>query len=539
MFAYLRIVACLILCAVFSLTSEAASRVSECVRTEVFWQLGNAEPANNDILLYLPNKSGKSSELKTALFARDGKQVSREIAGKDLEVRFQSDEGNGASPVAALLEKFIHTPRGRDLLSGYHPSFHLGPSRANVSVRDVSLQVSSNQTEVSAVIDLLEVQNASSRVDLISKGVGGLSLPAVSAKSVSPITVRVPVSVDVSSEGKVGFQFHELPHVDVSNLSVEMDGAKIPTEKVFEFLHETGAVSKVRTQLLDFLNTQVAQQLSREAKHSAQVVHPLTGAPLLKVEISPQSLTADSKGLTAGIRARINPEEKVEARSIAKSAGSSAKFHCPIGGANGCPEYDGAIAVNQSLIQNLIGHLYESGAMSGLKAGDRTVSLVEPPKIQYLSSKGVESAETSDHAAAYVKVGLRVRPDHLSGLEGMVLNQNFSIRTEVSLKAAPSKDGKGIEVQVLGANVDKYAVNEAGLRGPARMLAKLASIAPSAVSDTVQNVVADAINSKLRNLASLPPVQLPLPKDASEHLGSVKIVGIQFDDQNNLYFLFK
>lgn len=533
MFAYLRILACLILCAVFSLSSEAASLVSECVRAEVFWQLGNAEPASNDILLYLPNKSAKTSELKTALFARDGKQVSREVAGKDLEVRFQCDEGNGASPVAALLDKFIHTPRGRDLLSGYHPSFHLGPSRANISVRDVSLQVNGNQTEVSAVIDLLEVQNASSRVDLISKGVGGLSLPAVSAKSVSPITVRVPVSVNMSPEGKVGFQFHELPHVNLSNLSVEMDGAKIPTEKVFEFLHETGVVSKVRTQLLDFLNTQVAQQLSREAKHTAQVAHPMTGAPLLKVEISPQSLTADSKGLTAGIRAKLNPGERVEARSIAKN------FQCPIGGTNGCPEYDGAVAVNQSLIQNLIGHLYESGAMSGLKAGDRTVSLVEPPTIQYLSSKGAESFAKSDHAAAYVKVGLRVRPDHLSGLEGMVLNQNFSIRTEVSLKAAPSKDGKGIEVQVLGANVDKYAVNEAGLRGPARMLAKLASFAPSSVSDTVQNVVADAINSKLRNLASLPPIQLPLPKDASEHLGSVKIVGIQFDDQNNLYFLFK
>lgn len=451
------------------------------------------------------------------------------------------------------LAKIFRSKELKELLDQFDPQIQIGKAQYRVVLKDLSLSSADDLAEkfgaqkdlshgtivnVQVQFESIDVQAAASHLDIVRAGVGRVGFSDMKVRATNPIALSIPIFLGVHKSGLPDFQVLGVDGFDPSQLSVQMKKMVLPKillsidgetidlspgnldlnalqEDVLGALEMPGATEQITAHVVDFLNFSVAKIIRTKFTEKKGIQLDLDiETPFRKsvsLHVLPISLDADHASLAVG----IDMDSKVAPKQRAQELGV-----CPIA----CSQYDVAVAVNRDLLQDLADQAFKMKVLSGISTAQGTISLTEAPQIEYAKP------QADGENAAFVKLKLKLRPDHLPTGAGFIVKGDAAISVNVTAKISPDKSGKSVRVEVLKIGADQMAVEEGKLKGAMHFLS---SLTPKFVKMGVQDLVLKVLSQKLKEKT----MQFTLPDTLTELLGPLKIVGLHFDENQNLYLL--
>jgi hypothetical protein len=463
---------------------------------------------------------------------------------------------------------FLRRDLLKSYLSGFNPTIQLGSLEYQVSLEEVKVAASQKLAEKYGLQDqakkglILEVElglqsaavrSSGAQIDVVAPGVGRFGYDNLEIKSLGPIKIHIPVFLAMKEGSGFEVQVLSLDGFSVSEIGFELDGLKVPqvelvidgqkttllqNAELFEnFRHQTSDLlthnDKVKAlipQVLRFLNQGFAQVLTRLEK-SQRLSHTLDLSPLieqmasfigseaqksLNLLIEPRQLRmSENQGVILGAKLSLSSSEKMETRE--------GKQACEIS----CKPHDLAIAVNKDFMQETVNELWSKGFFNRMIVSPgRAVTLIEPPKIQALtSSKSGNNQE--------VKISFHARPETNSGLN-FFAKENFSVRLNATLSLSHSSDGKLLKIDLINVDTEGVIFNESDLKLPFRLAAKMT---PGFVKEAIQSLILNQLSSIMTDGRLSQNVPLSSLGTLTDLLGPLKMTGIGFDRFGHLNVL--
>ncbi len=471
------------------------------------------------------------------------------------------------------LAKIFHSTELKDLLGQFDPRIKLGKSEFRIAISDLSLSPADDLVErlgllkdfnhgsivnVEIQLESLDAHASESHFDIVRDKVGRIGFKDLRVQSRGAISLSIPVFLGVHKSGLPDFQILAVDGLDPEQLSVQVknlllpkiqikiDGETIevsPPPQALENLQTSiidavtnpAVVAQVNAQIVDFLNHIVAKLIQSKFTAERGIRLALEIDPemfpaknssrkksepiVMSVNLLPLSISSDHASLAVGI------DMQTDAKTDKKVVAVQELGECPFA----CTQYDVAVALNRDLLQDIFNQAYKKNLIKNIATPQGGILVLESPQIEYASSKA------NDKKSAFIKLKLKLKPENMPSLSGALLKGDFSLSVNVLVQISPEKSGKAVKFEVIEVSADKLAIDETSLRTGARLFA---AFVPKTLKMGMQDVALGILNQSLMS-GDKSAMRFAIPSEIAELMGPLKVVGLNFDENQNLYLLLK
>lgn len=465
----------------------------------------------------------------------------------------------GLTRITDKLNKFFQNSDVKKYWKGFTPTVHISSLQMKAEIKNLKVAASFEKLiaesptakgvvlEAEIVLQSAQLKAQHAGLDIVAPGVGRLGLEQMSLSTLGPLTLRLPLYLNLEAGQAPEFRLLALSGLDFSKfnlqakglitpqIEISVDGHKLQllqNEAIKETLERLLAdqlanrsSQALAPQLLNYLNRGLATALTHlkldrqvDLTNLQQMIGQNLGHQNLKGPLHlqlglTQLQTQSDNSVVVGIKAEP---------SRAQTFSRDSKF-CQIS----CRPHDVAVRVNTAILQSIVDQLWNNGLFSNMKLNGDSLSLLEPPQIEiYAPMPGTTSSQK-------LSLGLHVKPHHIQSAQNMI-NENFSMRIKLDMMIEPGADKQSVRIAPLGIRTEKIAFEESNLRAPFRLLAALT---PNFLKPHIQNFIVNRLNTMITDGRLTRTIPLTLPEPLMEAMGLFRLNALSFDPNGQLYIL--